>query len=146
MIAMSAWLGANRSANSRTERKRWKLGDDGSWVAATNASSASGFFTLRTSDTVMVCVGAVGPRSPLVAAAGRARGAGAAPTGGGQRVASATAAEANGDDHTIRRNVDDMQGSLARGVPRISVSRARRKMTMIVTLRLAVCVLFSTWG
>src|SRR5678815_2308430 len=109
MIAMSAWLGANRSANSRTERKRWKLDDDGSWVAATNASSASGFFTLRTSDTVMVSVGAVGPRSPLVAAAGCARGAGVAPTCGGHRIASATTAEAKGDDDTIRRKVDDMR-------------------------------------
>src|SRR5215510_9553454 len=109
MIAISAWLGANRSANWRTDRKRWKLGDDGSWVAATNASSASGFFTLSTSETVMVSVDAVGPRSPLAARATGARGAGAAPTSGGHTIASATAAEATGDDHTIRRNVDDMQ-------------------------------------
>src|SRR6185503_9957640 len=132
MIWISAWLGANRSANSRTDRKRWKLGDDGSCVAATNASSASGFFTLRTSDTVMVSVGAVGPRSPLVAVAGCALGAGTAPTGGGHRIASAAAAK--GDDHTMRRKVDDMQGSLARGVHRIRVSRAGRKMTTSVTL------------
>src|SRR5262245_45558470 len=115
MIAISAWLGANRLANSPTERKRWKLGDPGSWVAATNASRASGCFTLRTSETVMVSAAAVGPRSEVPLAAAGAAGEGAAPTGGGHNVASAATA-AMGDDQTIRRKVDDMQCSCGRGV------------------------------
>jgi hypothetical protein len=39
MVAISPWLGANRSANSRVDRKRWYVADSGSWLSATNCSS-----------------------------------------------------------------------------------------------------------
>src|SRR5215468_11104863 len=80
IVAMSAWLGANRSANSRVDRKWWYVGDTGSWLSATNASSASRFLTLSTSDTVRVVAAGVGPRSVVAALSGAARAGGAAPS------------------------------------------------------------------